>query len=466
MLKCGGSTRLHIFQGPEEEEEEKVETKSVDDKLKEEEGCNWGMDDDAEENEEDRGINPFALSVNEDLDLDDPKKTLRSWFEREGFEVEYNVEEKAFRTFSCSVQLPVDTPSGDFLKVETTVTGKKKEAMVACALEACRTLDHMGLLRQSHQESRQRKKKKWEENDYYDSDEDTFYDRTGEIEKRREMRKRLVKRGKVENFQSLENKLNILVSEIEEINKKLMPYNIKGLQSVTDNSEDSLESYMSSLSQSMNVSMDKFEKRKLKLRLTEAEKEKVHLEKMLNVARPAKLPSIVKHPGIIGKRLKSKLQLPLKKPKAESQVNREEIIEEVESSSENETTEKHQSEAEAQINQIKETDSYVESKRYGLLLNVKNETEKMEENKILPKDTVSLNSDVSSSLSNTVDKNKESNDEKMDFEVSSTTEKKNYSKKAKKGVDVYEKDNDYCTWTPPVNQSGDGMTHLNAKYGY
>ena len=61
--------------------------------------------------------------------------------------------------------------------------------MVQCALEACKILNRFGLLKQSNQESRAKRQiKKWKDNDYYDSDEDEFLDRTGSIAAKRQKR--------------------------------------------------------------------------------------------------------------------------------------------------------------------------------------------------------------------------------------------------------------------------------------
>ena len=40
----------------------------------------------------------------------------------------------------------------------------------------------------SSAESRQRKQKNWADNDFYDSDDDTYLDRTGDVERKRDTR--------------------------------------------------------------------------------------------------------------------------------------------------------------------------------------------------------------------------------------------------------------------------------------
>ncbi|MGH0170828.1 UNVERIFIED_CONTAM: hypothetical protein FKN15_059600 [Acipenser sinensis] len=286
VLKFGGSTRLFVLQGPDsdveaeselsvtelmelrrkqnaelerkmmgdgddddeeegEEEGKKKKKRRVKERSTGNVGCSWGMAEDAlveDENEE----NPFATEFQEDQEafyIKDPKKALQGFFDREGEELEYEYDAKDQGTWICRVRLPVDDATGRQLVAEVTHTGRKKEAAVQCALEGCRILDARGLLRQEAV-SRKRRKKNWEEEDFYDSDDDTFLDRTGAVERKR--KDRMKKAGKVEEkpdtFDSLVAKLAEVEKELAETEQKLHASRKSGSQ---QSSEDPLDAFMS-----------------------------------------------------------------------------------------------------------------------------------------------------------------------------------------------------------------------------
>lgn len=133
VLKFGSSQRMYIVNGPDEDEEEESDksvTELMNEKLQkdlerkrleeetqlkinpnsklpneniEEEGINWGMAEDADA-ESDLRVNPFAMDYDaSELTLDNPKKTLKSWFEREGHDLEYEVREKGNGQYVCRI---------------------------------------------------------------------------------------------------------------------------------------------------------------------------------------------------------------------------------------------------------------------------------------------------------------------------------------------------------------------------
>lgn len=121
LMTFGGSTRRLILQGPDadaepesefsitEMKEQKrlraealVEAAKQEAMRKEAEGVSWGMTEDADA-ETDLSINPYASTNNEELYLQDPKKTLRGYFEREGYDLDYKVEELAVASFVCKL---------------------------------------------------------------------------------------------------------------------------------------------------------------------------------------------------------------------------------------------------------------------------------------------------------------------------------------------------------------------------
>uniref|UniRef100_A0A8P4KG27 Solute carrier family 4 member 1 adaptor protein n=1 Tax=Dicentrarchus labrax TaxID=13489 RepID=A0A8P4KG27_DICLA len=347
VLKFGGSTRLFILQGPEFDEEEeseltvtelrerarkqkeKLEKRMMgdgsddddDDDMEEEEkeegesnkgqskqsnedsGCSWGIAEEAVPEEDENEENPFSTEFHEDQEaayLKDPKKALQGFYDREGEELEFEYEDKSHGSWLCRIKLPVDDAVGRQLVAEVTHTGKKKEAAIQCCLEACRMLEARGLLRQEAV-SRKRKKKNWEDEDYYDSDDDTFLDRTGTVEKKRQ--ERMKKAGKIEKrpetYESLVAKLSEVEKELAETQKKL--------NSSGSSTEDPLDAFMTAVRK--EAAMDAVERRKLHVHVADLRKDAQRLRKLVELTRPAQMPSLL--PGGSSEAEKPKKTLPL-----------------------------------------------------------------------------------------------------------------------------------------------------------
>ncbi|XP_068213643.1 kanadaptin-like [Palaemon carinicauda] len=357
IVKFGGSSRMLILQGPDEDQEPEsemtvtelkaeaakraeklnaletgeIEEEDRDRRLKEgdvkkedgsqsNDGIDWGMGEDAEEEEED-DVNPFA-TLNEELYLNDPKKTLRGWFEREGYDLpEYITEDVSPGVYKCKVELPIPGPGGGPLVAIVEQRGKKKAAVVQCAMEACRLLDKQGVLRQAKHESRKRKKERAGD-DYYSDSDDEFLDRTGDVQRKRLQRMKAASKGNevvTENYESLLAKYLSVTSELSSLEKKLAEASQLEKQELGDGAEeDDLDSFMKNLKSQVP---DKHKRVNWKLRVIELRKEELSLRKLVNIARPYNKPEMQPYisefdsqPNLPGKHPFQKLRKESSKP--------------------------------------------------------------------------------------------------------------------------------------------------------
>ncbi|NXK91601.1 NADAP protein, partial [Formicarius rufipectus] len=240
------------------------------------------LGEDAEEDEVEE--NPIAVDFQDVQDafyMKDPRKALQGFFDREGEELEYEYDDRGHNSWLCRIKLPVDDASGKQLVAEVLHSGKKKEAMIQCALEACRILDARGVLRQEAV-SRKRKSKNWEDEDFYDSDDDTFLDRTGAVEKKRLNRMR--KAGK------LEEKPETYDSLVRRITVTCQGYSHVPSQPAA---QDSLDEFMTEIKS--GSTLDSVARKKLHLRSFELKKEQQRLKGLIKLVKPAELPELKPH---------------------------------------------------------------------------------------------------------------------------------------------------------------------------
>ncbi|XP_049451418.1 kanadaptin isoform X1 [Epinephelus fuscoguttatus] len=551
VLKFGGSTRLFILQGPEFDEEEESELTvtelrekarkqreelekrmmgdgSDDDddegekegdkqgesnkgqsKLSNEDsGCSWGMAEEAVPEEDENEENPFSTEFNEDQEaayLKDPKKALQGFYDREGEELEFEYEDKSHGSWLCRIKLPVDDAMGRQLVAEVTHTGKKKEAAIQCCLEACRMLEARGLLRQEAV-SRKRKKKNWEDEDYYDSDDDTFLDRTGTVERKRQ--ERMKKAGKVEErpetYESLVAKLSEVEKELADTQKKLSGGRGDFSGSST---EDPLDAFMTAVRS--EAAMDAVERRKLHVHVADLRKDAQRLRKLVELTRPAQMPSLLpsgsseaaKPKKVLplfgamkgGSKFKLKTgtigKLPPKRPNLPAELFN---MKELPPSGEEEEDEEEEEEEEAERNEdnddkecaaITETDVDTEESSAAMSQESspsgrqrqqaaksqeprEHKQRSVEECAEAVEQVPQRSNNKAAAPSSPAGGDKESEAEPRP--------RKNVKKKVmgpsrppgQLSTQYPEDDPDYCVWVPPSGQTGDGRTHLNDKYGY
>ncbi|RXN16353.1 kanadaptin-like isoform X2 [Labeo rohita] len=521
VLKFGGSTRLFILQGPEFDEEaeseltvtelrerarkqrEELEKRMMGDGSDEEE-----EKEDTEEvvpEEDENEENPFATEFQEDQEaayLKDPKKALQGFYDREGEELEFEYEEKGHGTWLCRIKLPVDDAMGRQLVAEVTHPGKKKEAAVQCCLEACRILEARGLLRQEAV-SRKRKKKNWEDEDFYDSDDDTFLDRTGAVEKKRT--ERMKKAGKIQErpdtYESLLAKLAEVEKELADTEKRLSS---SGKGASSSSTEDPLDAFMSAVRN--ETALDGVERKKLHLHVAELKKESQRLRKLADMAKPTQLPSLQPNTSqFLDTEKPKKLSLPLfgamkggskfklktgtigtlppkranlppelfdmkeMPPDGEEEEEEEEEDEEAKNKKSEDAVTDGEMEVQSAETASSEHSSADRAETKAHHPNAKGACEDQ------PAKIVTSNEKEKYKSPDLQDKNSSTPKEEIDNSATNVQSPKTNTKKKVFGPSrppvtmskqYPEDDPDYCVWVPPSGQTGDGRTHLNDKYGY
>ncbi|XP_054018401.1 kanadaptin [Dryobates pubescens] len=520
-LRFGGSSRLFLLQGPKEDQESESEltvtqlkalrkqqqaklekTMLGEDSDEEDEkeersersqntdmSCSWGMGEDAEEDEVEE--NPIAIDFQDVQDafyMKDPRKALQGFFDREGEELEYEYDDRGHNSWLCRIKLPVDDASGKQLVAEVLHSGKKKEAMIQCALEACRLLDARGVLRQEAV-SRKRKSKNWEDQDFYDSDDDTFLDRTGAVEKKRLNRMR--KAGKIEEkpetYDSLVTKLNEAENELSEITEKLKA---SGKVQSQPAAQDSLDEFMTEIK--AGSTLDSVARKKLHLRSFELKKEQQRLKALIKLVKPAELPELKPQSGSYSLEAESKpkkITLPLfgamkggSKFKLKTgnlgklPVKRPDIPESLlkmkdDGPEEEEEEEEEEMEEKQELDAINNRESSMEIKK-ATEEETRKETITANGSPCKDKSVETLQDGGPFQPEPKVLRNKSQmgpSQEKSQAPAAVCKEPEETSEKVKKitsSSKYPDDDPDYCMWVPPAGQSGDGKTHLNEKYGY
>lgn len=515
QLKLGNSTRNYILQGPPEDEDEaseltiteikaqkaqreaemkqKVLEEKAEREKKEEEkeaaGISWGMSEDAED-ETDLTENPFATTNNEDLFLDDPKKSLRGVFEREGHELEYRCDELSPGVFICRVELPmVDDEYGKNVICEVQHKGKKKECVVQCALEACRILDRHGVLRQANQEP---KRAKVANDD--DSDDDNFFDRTGDVEK-----KRLKKLGSAPSealtYDQLIEQETTLLDKIQTKEHKLQLMVQLEKRQKMQNDED-LDQFMNNLS-SMDHKVDKFAISTIKTEIQSMKVEHQKIQKLINIAKPSiTLPPIAplktKLP-LFGKRNSLSRNFGVKRPETVPSLSK--VDNSLSDFKEEEDEDDNDGAKDEVKNEVKDSKTSEETKVIETVL-VASPIEAVPEMQDSTKNPSNAPAVKTEKASEPSEKLKEPEMKKMKLENLSATSaveessasaikptistiepakkrkpRNRTNNRLRENIDMND-DDEYIdeekvsTWVAPEGQSGDGTTHLNQKYGY
>ncbi|KAL5104774.1 hypothetical protein TcWFU_009521 [Taenia crassiceps] len=547
VLRFGSSTRLLILNGPEIDVEAETEEtwselvarkKSKSGKEEQEKKglndennanvCNWGMTDDVDDAEnvlQQRLAEGGSCLSHENSYIADPKKALRAYFDREGFVPlpEYEFVEGRFGQQICRIELPLEVGT---LFAEVPMTGqKRKEAIAACALEACRILDRLGEF-DANQEGveavkRAREKAYWQANDYYSSDEDTFLDRTGQIEARRSRRmKRMGVEGvevtqiadstAQETSKEPQDSLSLLAA-LEELGKKIIEVETelnaaeRAMEAVGENATemDELEAYMDAIKKG---APKRAERQMLKRRLVALRQEETRLLRRVGIrgggCSTARFSSSASSAAATAVRAAASQRCgpnrrsnrieerALQRRKVQEKTNEEEkFVPEVEEDEDTQINADAQQESapEANLASVAKMDKGETLKRPASPTPSQSASPKPKVRRRVDEDPPFVSVEEVHSESPSLlrespqaeaerpligpqrlpDSVADRGEQSLDFAVENLPQ---LSPSTKDDLDhVYDdsmNDPNFALWIPPKDQTGDGMTQLNKKYGY
>ncbi|XP_017485251.1 PREDICTED: kanadaptin-like [Rhagoletis zephyria] len=461
VIKFGASTRFFILGSKEEEEndDDDDEPNSVgiphdaDKDSAVDEGCTWGMQFAECDGEEEETGDSMALksiisamkggekieSANQNAYSENPYRCIQQWFEREGHHFDFKVETINTK-FKCNFELPID---GQWVSIEGELANRKKDAINNACSKCCSILDHAQLLFPWQKQNAKSSRK----SDLYDNEDgfDLIDETVGSSKKKQ---KKSHETETIDNYETLNAKWKTKNEELCKLKVRLATIGLEpGTKpEVSTDITDSLDAYLAEMNKKkFGLSLnEKIEKSNLRIQIKQLEMEQSNLEKLIKIAKPpeVKIPTARKpeppakvepsSPKAVTT-LSESVDAPSNTSDIKSESNLSPVVAVEQSAPAVEAT----SEVNTDKNDKVDEPSLLSHHATGQM---KPPTERV---KVSAKQ---VRKQRQESIVEAIEKEKKLEKERVFVSP--------------------ESESDFIGWLPPKNQSGDGKTHLNDKYGY
>ncbi|OAF65384.1 hypothetical protein A3Q56_06919 [Intoshia linei] len=267
VVKLGFSMRIFVLQGNIQQEDDEIEE-------------DLPMQTDPEPK-----IDVFNQSEKLSLDPAKMKKVLRVFFDQEGVELKLETQQLENGSYQCQLELPIfDNAEETSTLIEIEHEKSKAEAIKKCIDVAYHHLAENGYLKRKTFKRIIRESV----DDLYEDEEDSFYDRSGDLEKKIEKRSalylnkvtKLKYNDVVSDITKISNELSKIMSSLEKVDKK----------ENASTQLDDLDAYMDSLNK--GLILNKSEILNLKSKRKKLTKQLQELRKMELLLKPRNLPII------------------------------------------------------------------------------------------------------------------------------------------------------------------------------